>query len=165
MNDEKPDPNASQPGGSAVPAFGTRSFLSRFLILLSAGILIYFAAYVPAKLQVRQLIRERNAATNELRLKEIQVALASASVDARRGEYEAARQEAAEFFTSVSDGLLKTSDSAFYPEDHAALEKLLTERDDLITLLARVDPAAAERLSNLYVSFRQIVRKGTAAPP
>lgn len=174
MNDEKPPSNSPQPDASSrqvaepartpIPAFGTRSFLSRFLLLLLAGLLIYFIAYVPVKLQVRQLIRERDAARNAIRLKETQIALASATVDARRGEYEAGRQEAAEFFTFVSNELLKANESAFDAEDHAALEKLLSERDDLITLLARADPAAAERLSNLYLSFRQIISQGTSGP-
>jgi hypothetical protein len=31
----------------------------------------------------------------------------------------------------------------------------MNQRDDLITLLARSDPAAADRLTELYMSFRK----------
>ena len=34
---------------------------------------------------------------------------------------------------------------------------LLTQRDEIITLLARGDPAAADRLSDLYGSYREIM--------
>ena len=34
------------------------------------------------------------------------------------------------------------------------LPQLLGNRDDIITLLSRADPASAERLSNLYVEYR-----------
>ena len=33
----------------------------------------------------------------------------------------------------------------------------LNQRDDVITLLARSDPASADRLSDLYVSYRAAV--------
>jgi hypothetical protein len=42
-----------------------------------------------------------------------------------------------------------------------ALRPLLTQRDELITLLARGDPAAAPRLADMYAAFR----KATAAAP
>ena len=37
-----------------------------------------------------------------------------------------------------------------------------SQRDEIITLLARSDPAAADRLSDLYVSYRQAM---TGAQP
>ena len=38
-----------------------------------------------------------------------------------------------------------------------AAAPLLERRDEIITLLARSDPASAERLSGLYVSYRAAV--------
>jgi hypothetical protein len=38
-----------------------------------------------------------------------------------------------------------------------ALLPLLAPRDELITLLARSDPASADRLSNLYVVVRKVL--------
>jgi len=34
---------------------------------------------------------------------------------------------------------------------------LMTDRDNLITLLARSDPAAADRLSDLYLSYQKVM--------
>jgi len=47
--------------------------------------------------------------------------------------------------------------SALPPTAPADFQSLLAERDDLITLLARGDPASAERLANAYASFRKTV--------
>jgi hypothetical protein len=44
------------------------------------------------------------------------------------------------------------------------LQPLLNQRDDLITLLARGDPAAAERLVNACASIRKIFDQPTNAP-
>ncbi len=44
------------------------------------------------------------------------------------------------------------------PDCFAQLERvkfLLNKRDDIITLLARRDPAAANRLSDMYVAYRR----------
>jgi hypothetical protein len=43
------------------------------------------------------------------------------------------------------------------------MQSLLTQRDQLITLLARADPAVAERLADAYVSYRQTT--GTLPQP
>ncbi|MCC6330248.1 MAG: hypothetical protein IT174_17200 [Acidobacteria bacterium] len=39
-------------------------------------------------------------------------------------------------------------------EERSQMPPLLSGRDEIITLLSRNDPAAAERLSNLYVAYR-----------
>jgi hypothetical protein len=44
-------------------------------------------------------------------------------------------------------------ESSFGAEQREALEAILSQRDETITLLARGDPAAASRLSELYFSF------------
>jgi hypothetical protein len=43
------------------------------------------------------------------------------------------------------------------PAQRERVRPLLTRRDEIITLLARSDPAAADRLSDLYVSYRQAI--------
>jgi hypothetical protein len=43
------------------------------------------------------------------------------------------------------------------------MQSLLAQRDQLITLLARADPAVAERLADAYVSYRQTM--GTLPRP
>ena len=46
-------------------------------------------------------------------------------------------------------------ETAISGNQRESLKALLTERDDLITLLARGDPVAADRLSTLHVAYRQ----------
>jgi hypothetical protein len=84
--------------------------------------------------------------------------IASAAVDAQRGEYEPARQAASDFFTALREQVDVTGpDPALTEAQRGALRPLLTQRDDLITLLARSDPAAAPRLFDAYAAFRKAV--------
>jgi hypothetical protein len=43
------------------------------------------------------------------------------------------------------------------------LQPLLVQRDQMITLLARADPAVAERLADAYLSYRRTT--GTLTSP
>ena len=83
--------------------------------------------------------------------------LGSATIDARRAQYEPARLEASTFLTAARYEIGAGDKSALTRQQRDALEPLLAPRDELITLLARSDPAAADRLSTLYVAVRKIV--------
>ena len=96
-------------------------------------------------------------AAHQLELARMQNTLASAAIDAHRGDYESARITASGFFTSLRAEANKGADSGFWQAQ--GVEPLFTRRDELISLLARNDPAAAERLSDLYVSFRELISK------
>lgn len=97
---------------------------------------------------------ERDAAQRDLRLCRLENSLLSAAVDSRRGEYERARQAASSFFTSLREQVDGASpDLTTVHRD--SLRPLMNQRDELITLLARSDPAAADRLTELYMSFRK----------
>jgi hypothetical protein len=83
--------------------------------------------------------------------------LASSVIDARRGDYEPARQAASQFFTSLRAEADKGDVSTLTPAQREGVEPLFTRRDEIITLLARSDPASADRLSDLYVSYRKVM--------
>ena len=107
---------------------------------------------------------ERDAARRELRLSQVRGSLAWVAIDARRGDYEPARQAASEFFTSLrKQAAAAGGDSDLTPAQRDSLRPLLDQRGDLITLLARSDPASADRLSDLYVSYRKAL--GDAQAP
>ena len=91
----------------------------------------------------------RNSA--RIKLAQLQNTIASGVIDARRGEYELARQSASDFFTTLRAEIGLENDSAMTQAQRARITPLLTQRDEIITLLARNDPASAERLSDLYV--------------
>jgi hypothetical protein len=84
--------------------------------------------------------------------------LASAAIDARRGDYEPARQGASEFFTELRAEMDRGAKSALTEAQRAALEPMFAQRDNIITLLARSDPAAADRLSDIYAGYRKAVQ-------
>jgi hypothetical protein len=86
--------------------------------------------------------------------------LASAVIDARRGDYEPARQAASDFFTSLRAETERGNESALSQAQRDGVQALFKQRDEIITLLARGDPAAADRLSDLYVSYRKIMKEG-----
>jgi len=90
-----------------------------------------------------------------LRISTLQNTLGNAAIDARRGEYEGARQAASDFFTNLQAEIDRGRDSVFTEMQRTNLRALFDSRDDAITLLARSDPASADRLLILYVKYRQ----------
>lgn len=131
----------------------------RRLILYAALLLVVFlAGLVPMWLTSRTYARERDAAQASLRISNLQNSLANAAIDARRGEYEPARQAASEFFTNLGAEVVPVGrDSVFNEGQRTALRSMFDTRDDTITLLARSDPSSADRLVDLYTKYRQAI--------
>jgi len=100
---------------------------------------------------------ERDTAQAALRISTLQNTLVSAAIDAMRGEYEPARQAASEFFTNLGAEIRRGRDSVFNQTQQDNPRSILAVRDDTITLLARSDPASADRLVDLYNTYRQTV--------
>jgi len=143
--------------------------------LLAGLIAGFLLGFVPMWLKSRQSSRSLSEATDQsdlarthnalasalaeqqLNLARMQSTLASAAIDARRGDYESARQAASSFFTSLRAEANKGDDSSLSQAQKAGVEPALTRRDEIISLLARNDPVSAERLSDLYVSFREML--------
>lgn len=124
--------------------------------LYAALLLIAFLlGLVPMWLRARARAAERDTAQAALRVSTLQNTLASAAIDARRGEYEPARQAASEFFTNLGTEMARGPDSVFNETQRNNLRAMFDARDDTITLLARGDPAAADRLVDLYNKYRQ----------
>ena len=122
-------------------------------VVLALGFFLLGA--VPMWLRARQNATEREAAQHELRLSRLENQLMAAVIDARRADYEPARQTASDFFTSLRNQIDRGGASDLTEPQRADLKTLLVQRDDIISLLARDDPAAADRLSNLYATYRK----------
>ena len=130
----------------------------RRLILYAALLLVVFlAGLVPMWLTSRTYAHERDAAQASLRISNLQNSLANAAIDARRAEYEPARQAASDFFTNLGTEVARGRDSVFNEGQRNALRSLFDTRDDTITLLARSDPASVDRLVDLYTKYRQAI--------
>lgn len=120
------------------------------------ALVAFLIGLVPMWLSNRTSTRERDDAQQALRLARIENSLAAAAIRARRGEYEPARQAASTFFTDLRNELDRTP-SVFSDAHRQSLEALLAQRDQVITWLARSDPAGAEHLSNAYVEYHKAI--------
>ena len=145
------------------PALPSKLWQNRTLrfatIFVTLALLFFAAGLVPMWMKARAADAKRKLAERELRMLAIQSTLASAAINARRGDYESARQEASRFFTGLREEFDAGRRSVFTEAQRAQLQPLSVPRDNLITLLARSDPAAADRLSDLYVAYRKAAGK------
>ena len=126
-------------------------------IIIYAGVLliVFLLGFVPMWLKARASDARLADAERQLTLVGMQGNLASAAIDARRGDYEPARQAVSQFFTSLRAEIDKGDTSYFTQAQRTGVQPLFDGRDEIITLLARSDPASADRLSDLYVAYRK----------
>lgn len=120
----------------------------------------FLLGFVPMWLKAGNAMEQRDAAQREVRLGQLQSTLASALIKVERGEYEPARQLTSEFYTNLRGQVDADDTSVFTPAQREELRPLLHERDDVITLLARSDPAASERLFAIYLSYQKVSGNG-----
>jgi hypothetical protein len=135
----------------------------RFLIYAAVLLAVFLLGLVPMWMKARGHAAERDKAMTALRISTLQNSLANAAADARRGEYEPARQSASEFYTNLRTEIDRGRDSVFAEAQQNTLRPVFDARDETITLLARSDPASADRLFDLYNIYRQAT--GAAPPP
>ena len=132
--------------------------LARRMMIYAAVLLVVFLlGFVPMWLQARAASNKLAETEHQLTLVRMQDNLASAAIDARRGDYEPARQAASQFYTSMRAELDKADVSNFTKAQRDGVQPLLAGRDGVITLLARSDPASADRLADLYTAYRKIM--------
>ncbi|HEX7296855.1 MAG TPA: hypothetical protein VF251_13955 [Pyrinomonadaceae bacterium] len=135
----------------------SRPLIQRLMIYAGVLLIVFLLGLVPMWLKARAANNSLAEAEHQLTLAKMQNNIASAVIDTRRGEYEPARQASSQFFTSLSAELDKADGSNFTAAQKQSLQPLLAGRDEIITLLARSDPAAADRLTDLYVAYRKAV--------
>ena len=136
------------------------SRLMRVGIYVCVLLVVFLLGLIPMWLTARESASQLAEARRELKLLQIQNTLASAAIDARRAEYEPARQAASEFFVTLRAEMDLGTNSALTQAQRDRVTQLFAQRDEIITLLARSDPVSADRLSDLYVSYRRAI-KGT----
>jgi hypothetical protein len=136
---------------------------SRVGLYVGVALAVFLVGFVPMWLRAREHAGQRDAARRELRVSRMQNALASAAVDSARGEYEPARQSASDFFGALREEVdVAGEQSTLTAAQRESLRPLLEGRDDVITLLARSDPAATARLLDMHAAFR---KAALAVPP
>lgn len=122
-------------------------------IYASVLLAVFLVGFLPMWLTARGRALDLDEARQALRLARIENSLAAAALEARRGEYEAAREAASAFYTALQSEL-ERPDADGLAAARDALQPILSERDEMITLLARADAAAADRLADAYVGYR-----------
>ena len=128
----------------------------RWLIWAGAIVLAFLLGLLPMWWSKRNVSAELDRTRAELQQQQQLNSLAASAVYARRGEYETARQYASQFFTDVQAELDYGDSKILDAQERTQMPVLMANRDEVITLLSRADPASAERLSNLYVEFRAV---------
>lgn len=120
-------------------------------IVLVAGLLI---GLVPTGISLFRATQQLDEARRQVKIQTLELNLARAAVLARRGDYPGARDAASQFFSAARLEVDSRSNEATPRLE--LLRALLNDRDAVITLLARSDPAGAERLAEMYVSFQAV---------
>ena len=131
----------------------------RFIIYVALLLLAFLLGFVPMWWLNSQCSSRLSDAERQSSLVKMQYILASAAIDARLGEYETARQAASDFFTALRTETGNGVDSALSEGEITSLQPLLTRRDEIITLLARGEATSADLLSDLYMSYRELVNQ------
>jgi len=131
--------------------------MRRILIYTSVLLIVFLLGFVPMWLKARAAGTRLAETEGHLVMARIQNDLASAVIDARRAEYEPARQAISQFFTTLQAETAKGDSSGYTQAQRGQLQQLSAGRDELITLLARSDPASADRLADLFVTYRKIM--------
>lgn len=144
-----------QKSGAEAKADGRTIRWRRVGLYAALALGLFLLGLVPMWLKANEYEAQREAAQHELRLSQLENRLSEAAINARRGDYEPARQTISDFFTALRTQLDKGASSDLTETQRSSLNPLLEQRDDIITLLARSDPAAADRLSDLYVSYHK----------
>ena len=131
--------------------------MQRFIIYAVVLFVVFMLGLVPMWLKARASASSLAETERQLTAVRMENTLAAAAIDARRGDYEPARQAASQFFTSLRAEIDKADASAFPKARRDGMQTLFDGRDEIITLLARSDPASADKLSDLYVGFRKVL--------
>lgn len=120
----------------------------------------FLLGFLPMWIKANTAIEQRDAAQKEVRLNQIRDSLSSAMIDVQRDDYEPARQHTSTFYTNLRNEIDRGDRSVFITAQREKLRQLLSERDEVITLLARSDPSAADRLFGTYSSFKKLLNTG-----
>lgn len=142
-------------GGDVIKETAQSAKMKKIGIYAGIALLIFMLGFVPMWLSSREYKQERDQVQSQLRPSLMQNELGAAALNARRGEYEPARQQISDFYTDLRTEYESSSSVFKTAEQRQIVQKMLGERDETVTLLARNDVASAERLANLYFTFIQ----------
>lgn len=129
--------------------------LKRIGIYAGILLIVFLLGFIPMWFRARSCSNQYEQSQRELKLSQMQNKLSSSVINARLGEYEIARQTASDFFTMLRTEIEHQEGSVLSNQQRENLKVLLDRRDDIITLLARNDPASADKSMAIYVLYQK----------
>jgi hypothetical protein len=129
--------------------------LVRWGIFAIALIIAFLVGFIPMWMKANDYAAEHEVTKKTLARSEIGNLISKSIVDAKRGEYESARTNTSDFYTRLDSEIGKGENGAYPAAQNEKLKAVFTDRDAIITLLARRDPASVERLTDIYLIYRQ----------
>jgi hypothetical protein len=135
----------------------TNHVMKRLISYVLLALVFFLLGFLPSWANGLGSAGNLAATGRQLSLAQIQNSLGSAVIDVQRGNYAPAMQSASSFYAALRAEVDRGSASAFSAAQIASVQPLFAQRDEIIALLARSDPAAGSRLSDLYTAYRQIV--------
>lgn len=130
-------------------------------LLVAVAVATFLLGFGSQWLRARSLSAELEETRWELRLAHLEGRLGAALAESSRGNYERARQLMADFYRELQASVDGVED----PADRRALQAILTERDEIITLLSRAEPEATQRLMLAYTRYFEAVDPAAGAAP
>ena len=134
----------------------TNHFMKRLISYALLALVFFLLGFLPGWVKSLGNADSLTAANNQLSLAQMQNSLASAVIDVQRGDYAPALQDTSKFFTDLRAETDRGGASALSAAQITAVQPLFAQRDAIIALLARSDPAAGARLSDLYSAYRAL---------
>ena len=108
----------------------SRPVMQRFIVYAGVLLVIFLLGFVPMWLKARAATSSLGEREHQLMLVRMQSNLASAVIDARRGDYEPARQAASQFFTTLRAEIDKGDTSNFTQAQRLGMQPLFAGRDE-----------------------------------
>jgi hypothetical protein len=142
LNDRKRGYAEAQPPNGQVDPL-------RRMGMIAGGLAILFGS-VPVWLAVRSLNPRPSSDRMQMRPIDLRNDLATAAMMASRGEYEAARRSAINFFALLRAESRLPNDPYAGAYRREPIERILEQRDQIIRSLGSKDRASARRLVDLY---------------
>ena len=147
-----------EPPASTLPVPRRRSPL-RFLLIPLLLAAVFFAGWIPQTLKLRDAEERLHAAELQLRLLTLERRLGVSAAEARRVNFGLAGSEAGRFFDDTQR-LLAEEPLAAQTRLRVALTAFAARRDEIVTRLATNDPATAQLLTDLYVTYDGVLQRG-----
>lgn len=135
---------------------------TRMIVLGIAALALVFAlGFFPQWSRAGSLEAELEQARHELTMARLEGRLGAALAESQRSNYERARQLMADFYPDLQDNLTRVEN----PADRRALQAILNQRDEVITLLSRAEPESTQRLMLLYTQYFEAIDPAAGTAP